>query len=93
VVELGDVLHDALELADWTWRYEMPDLAARADAIKAQPGWKPFAKGLPAPFNYTGKQRECVWCGNDFPSIGTKQGVTCGSDCSKEYRRWKAKRR
>lgn len=89
MISLDDV-YAALELADWTLRYEHPEYFVRVDELKAQPGWVAFEHQRPFPFS-TPRLRECAWCGDFFPRQGYL--VTCTPTCSREYRAWKGRRR
>lgn len=42
-MDLGDIMHLALADATARLRADRPDWFAQVDAIKAGPGWKPFA--------------------------------------------------
>lgn len=81
-------LLDALEAADIEFRYLMPEIFAKVDALKADPDWKPadYARGATrrAP-----RVSECRWCGDDFIDKTNRSRparACCSQSCHQSWR-------
>ena len=101
-MDYADIFWLALGDADRQARRDLPEAFARVDAIKAEPGWVPFATfGDSSKWRPTANldQYEWAWCrycGADFvvekARVARGRGKTCSRECRTAYQHWLTRR-
>lgn len=88
-----DEVYLAFRDVDASLRREMPDVFARVDAIRAQPGWSAFSGrpetgGREPPLPSWDRAEECEWCGDDFLKASDLKQRFCSRPCALAYQAW-----